>query len=441
MRMYDLIIKKRDGLELSKEEINYFVKNLTEGNIADYHVAAFLMAVFLKKMNKRETADLTQAMMHSGDVVDLSQISGIKVDKHSTGGVGDTTTLVLAPLVASCGVPVAKMSGRGLGHTGGTIDKLEAIEGFHVEISIDDFINNVNKHGIAVIGQTKNIAPADKKIYALRDVTATVDNISLIASSIMSKKLAAGSDAIVLDVKVGSGAFMKTIEDAIELGKEMVEIGQIMDKNTIAIITDMEQPLGFAIGNALEVKEAIDTLNNEGPEDLTELCVKLGSNMVYLGGGADSVEAAEKLIREKLANGEAFEKFKEFISIQGGNVDVINDPSKLPSADHVREIKSDVEGYLETIKSDSVGIAAMKLGAGRETLDSVLDMSAGIILNKKVGDKINKGDVIATLYTNTQSKLDESEKMFLDAITITKDEVASRKLIKAIVNRDGVQKF
>jgi pyrimidine-nucleoside phosphorylase len=439
--MYDLIIKKRDGLELSKEEINYFVKNLTEGNIADYHVAAFLMAVFLKKMNKRETADLTQAMMHSGDVVDLSQISGIKVDKHSTGGVGDTTTLVLAPLVASCGVPVAKMSGRGLGHTGGTIDKLEAIEGFHVEISIDDFINNVNKHGIAVIGQTKNIAPADKKIYALRDVTATVDNISLIASSIMSKKLAAGSDAIVLDVKVGSGAFMKTIEDAIELGKEMVEIGQIMDKNTIAIITDMEQPLGFAIGNALEVKEAIDTLNNEGPEDLTELCVKLGSNMVYLGGGADSVEAAEKLIREKLANGEAFEKFKEFISIQGGNVDVINDPSKLPSADHVREIKSDVEGYLETIKSDSVGIAAMKLGAGRETLDSVLDMSAGIILNKKVGDKINKGDVIATLYTNTQSKLDESEKMFLDAITITKDEVASRKLIKAIVNRDGVQKF
>lgn len=441
MRMYDLIIKKRDGLELSKEEINYFVKNLTEGNIADYHVAAFLMAVFLKKMNKRETADLTQAMMHSGDVVDLSQISGIKVDKHSTGGVGDTTTLVLAPLVASCGVPVAKMSGRGLGHTGGTIDKLEAIEGFHVEISIDDFINNVNKHGIAVIGQTKNIAPADKKIYALRDVTATVDNISLIASSIMSKKLAAGSDAIVLDVKVGSGAFMKTIEDAVELGKEMVEIGQIMDKNTIAIITDMEQPLGFAIGNALEVKEAIDTLNNEGPEDLTELCVKLGSNMVYLGGGADSVEAAEKLIREKLANGEAFEKFKEFISIQGGNVDVINDPSKLPSADHVREIKSDVEGYLETIKSDSVGIAAMKLGAGRETLDSVLDMSAGIILNKKVGDKINKGDVIATLYTNTQSKLDESEKMFLDAITISKDEVAPRKLIKAIVNRDGVQEF
>jgi pyrimidine-nucleoside phosphorylase len=379
--------------------------------------------------------------MHSGDVIDLSEIEGIKVDKHSSGGVGDTTTLVLAPLVSSCGVPVAKMSGRSLGHTGGTIDKLEAIEGFHVEISIDDFINNVNKHGIAVIGQTKNIAPADKKIYALRDVTATVDNISLIASSIMSKKLAAGSDAIVLDVKVGSGAFMKTIEDAIELGKEMVEIGQIMDKNTIAIITDMEQPLGFAIGNALEVKEAIDTLNNEGPEDLTELCVKLGSNMVYLGGGADSVEAAEKLIREKLANGEAFEKFKEFISIQGGNVDVINDPSKLPSADHVREIKSDVEGYLETIKSDSVGIAAMKLGAGRETLDSVLDMSAGIILNKKVGDKINKGDVIATLYTNTQSKLDESEKMFLDAITITKDEVASRKLIKAIVNRDGVQKF
>lgn len=441
MRMYDLIIKKRDGLELSKEEINYFVKNLTEGKIADYHVAAFLMAVFLKKMNKRETADLTQAMMRSGDVVDLSKISGIKVDKHSTGGVGDTTTLVLAPLVASCGVPVAKMSGRGLGHTGGTIDKLEAIEGFHVEISIDDFINNVNKHGIAVIGQTKNIAPADKKIYALRDVTATVDNISLIASSIMSKKLAAGSDAIVLDVKVGSGAFMKTIEDAVELGKEMVEIGQIMDKNTIAIITDMEQPLGFAIGNALEVKEAIDTLKNNGPEDLTELCVKLGSNMVYLGGGADSVESAEKLIREKLANGEAFEKFKEFISIQGGRIDVINNPSKLPSADHVREIKSEVEGYLETIKSDSVGIAAMKLGAGRETLDSVLDMSAGIILKKKVGDKIEKGDVIATLYTNTESKLDDSEKMFLDAITISKEEVAPRKLIKAIVNRDGVQKF
>ena len=441
MRMYDIIAKKRDGKELTTEEIKFFVSEYTAGNVPDYQASALLMAIFLQKMNTRETVDLTHAMMNSGDVVDLTAIKGIKVDKHSTGGVGDTTTLILGPLVASCGVPVAKMSGRGLGHTGGTLDKLEAIEGFQIEVAIDDFIKNVNEKKIAVVGQTANIAPADKKLYALRDVTATVDNISLIAASIMSKKLAAGSDAIVLDVKCGSGAFIKDLDGAIELSEAMVDIGNNMNRNTIGVITDMEQPLGFAIGNGLEVKEAIDTLQNKGPKDLTDLVLTLGANMVLLGGGADNYDDAYTLIKSKLENGEAFEKFKEFVVAQGGNVEVIEDPSKLPQASHIIEVKAEKAGYLESVQSDEVGISAMMLGAGRATKDDVLDMSAGIVLNKKVGDKVEAGETIATLYTCDEAKVGPAQERFLNALTFTDHEIQARKLIKAIVTKDGVKKL
>jgi len=439
--MYDLIKKKRDGLELTKEEIQYFVQGYTNGEIPEYQASAFIMAIFINKMNKRETVDLTHAMMNSGDVIDLSAIKGIKVDKHSTGGVGDTTTLILAPLVASCGIPVAKMSGRGLGHTGGTIDKLESIEGFHTEISMDQFIKNVNEKGISVIGQTKNIAPADKKLYALRDVTATVDNITLIASSIMSKKLAAGSDAIVLDVKVGSGAFIKEIDGALELAGEMVDIGANMERNTIAVITDMEQPLGLAIGNSLEVKEAIDTLHGKGPADLTELCVKLGSYMVLLGGGAKSYEEAREKIEANLQNGKAFEYFKVFLDAQGGNVDVVDNPEKLPQATILHDVIAPQDGFVKDIKSDEVGISAMMLGAGRESLDSEIDLAAGIMLTKKVGDPIKKGETIAVFHTNRQNALESAEKRFMDAYTFTTEAFDVEPLIKAVVTKDGVEKF
>ena len=441
MRMYDIIAKKRDGLELTTEEIQFFIKEYTAGNIPDYQASALLMAIFLRKMNTRETVDLTHAMMNSGDVIDLSKIHGVKVDKHSTGGVGDTTTLILGPLVAACGVPVAKMSGRGLGHTGGTLDKLESIEGFQIEVTIDDFIKNVNEYKIAVVGQTSNIAPADKKLYALRDVTATVDNISLIAASVMSKKLAAGSDAIVLDVKCGSGAFVKDLEGAKELASAMVDIGTNMNRNTIGVITDMEQPLGFAIGNALEVKEAIDTLKNQGPEDLTDLVIVLATNMVLLSGVVDNLKVAEELVREKLENGQAFDKFKEFVKIQGGNPDVIDNPDLLPGSSIKLDVLSEIDGHVKAIKSDDVGIAAMVLGAGRETKDDVLDLGAGIVLNKKVGDSISKGEVIATLYTNKEDKLEDAKKRLLDAYTFTSEEVSPRMLIKAIVRKDGIEVF
>jgi len=431
--MYDIISKKRDGFELTTEEIEFFIKGYTDGSIPDYQASALLMAIFLQKMTTRETVDLTYAMMNSGDTIDLSKIEGIKVDKHSTGGVGDTTTLILGPLVASLGVPVAKMSGRGLGHTGGTLDKLESIEGFHIELTTKEFMENVNKHKIAVVGQTSNIAPADKKLYALRDVTATVDNISLIAASVMSKKLAAGSDAIVLDVKCGSGAFVKTLEGARELSRAMVDIGNNMKRNTVAIITDMEQPLGFAIGNALEVKEAIDTLKGNGPKDLTDLVITLASNMVYLGKGASSIEEAKKLVEENLYNGKAFEKFKEFIKSQGGNTDMIDNPEKLPKSNIEYEVKSAKEGFVEAIKSDDVGIAAMILGAGRETKDDVLDLGSGILLKKKVGDKVSKGETIAILYTNKENKLVEAEEKLLKSYTITDEKVSERTLILDIV--------
>lgn len=410
MRMYDLIIKKRNGEELTTEEINFFVDNYTKASIPDYQVSALLMAIFFQKMNSRETADLTMAMVHSGDMLDLSKIEGIKVDKHSTGGVGDTTTLVLTPMVAALGIPVAKMSGRGLGHTGGTIDKLESFDGFSVEISEEQFINNVNTIKIAVNGQTPDLAPADKKLYALRDVTGTVDNLSLISSSIMSKKIASGADAIVLDVKVGDGAFMKTFEDAKALGTAMVNIGKNVGRNTVAVISDMDQPLGFAIGNALEVKEAIDTLKGNGPKDLLQLCLTLGSNMVVLAKKAANVEEAKEMLLGTIKDGSALAKFKEFIKAQGGNVEQVEDTDKLPKAKYVVPVKSPKEGYISKIHAENIGLIAMELGAGRATKEDVIDLAVGIVLSKKRGEKVAEGDIIAYVHANDEKKAEKAVK-------------------------------
>ncbi|MGM8250271.1 pyrimidine-nucleoside phosphorylase [Clostridium perfringens] len=404
MRMYDLILKKRNGGELSTEEINFFVDKYTNGEIPDYQVAALLMAIYFQKMNKRETSDLTMAMVNSGDILDLSEIHGIKVDKHSTGGVGDTTTLVLGPMVAALGIPVAKMSGRGLGHTGGTIDKLESFDGFSVEMTKDQFINNVNNIKLAVGGQTGDLAPADKKLYALRDVTGTVDNVSLIASSIMSKKIAAGADAIVLDVKVGDGAFMKTPEAARELATEMVGIGKHVGRNTVAIISDMDQPLGFAIGNALEVKEAIETLRGNGPKDLLELCLTLGSNMVVLAGAAKDTDEARKMLMETITSGKAIEKLKEFVNAQGGDASVIDDISNFHNAKYVIPVKANKSGVVSKIHAENIGLVAMELGAGRATKESIIDLAVGIVLQKKRGDKVNEGDIIAYIHADDEEK-------------------------------------
>ncbi len=441
MRMYDIIHKKRDGGALTKEEIRYFVEGYTKGEIPDYQVSALLMAIFLNKMNRRETVDLTEAVMHSGDTVDLSSIAGIKVDKHSTGGVGDKTTILLGPMVAACGVPVAKMSGRGLGHTGGTLDKLESIGGFMVEVSSEDFIRQVNEVGLAVIGQSRNIAPADKKLYGLRDVTATVDDVSLIAASVMSKKLAAGSDAIVLDVKVGSGAFVKTVEGAIELGQIMVDIGDGMGRAVIAVVTGMDQPLGYAVGNALEVKEAIATLRGEGPQDLRELCLRLGGMMVYQGGKAATPEEGSELVLDALRSGAAFEKLKAFVAAQGGDVTQIESPEQLPGARIIEPVLSLKDGHVAHIQSDEVGISATILGAGRETLDSVIDHGAGIVLVKKVGDAVKKGEVLAYLHTNSDQRLEEARERLLSAYQIQDEDVPSPKLIHAIVRKDGVVRY
>lgn len=432
MRMVDLIEKKRDGFELSTEEIQFIVTGYTKGEIADYQMSAFLMAVYFKNMSERERADLTIAMANSGDQIDLSAIDGIKVDKHSTGGVGDTTTLVLGPLVAACGVPVAKMSGRGLGHTGGTIDKLEAIEGFHVEITSEEFIKQVNDIKLAVVGQSGNLTPADKKLYALRDVTATVNSIPLIASSIMSKKIAAGADAIVLDVKTGEGAFMKTEEDARELAHAMVGIGNSTGRKTMAIISDMSQPLGFAIGNALEVKEAIETLQGKGPEDLTELCLVLGSQMVVVGGKAETLEEARGMLEEVIANGKALEVMKQFIEAQGGNPAVVDDVDLLPQAKFVTEVPSEQDGYISFMEADEIGTAAMVLGAGRATKESEIDLAVGIVLNKKVGDRVEKGESIATIYSNTE-ELAECMKMLYNSIEYSSEPVDKVQLISALI--------
>ena len=417
VRMVDLIEKKQEKEELTAKEVRWMIDGFTSGEVPDYQMSAMLMAVFYNGMTKEELSEMTMAMVESGDQIDLSAIEGIKVDKHSTGGVGDTTTLVLAPLVASVGVPVAKMSGRGLGHTGGTIDKLESIEGFHVEITEDEFMDYVNKNKLAVIGQTGNLTPADKKIYALRDVTSTVGSIPLIASSIMSKKIASGAEAIVLDVKVGTGAFMKSIAEAEDLARTMVDIGNNVGRNTMAVISDMSQPLGVAIGNALEVKEAIDTLNGEGPEDLTELSLVLGSQMAYLGGVGESLEDARKMLEENIKNGKALEKFKVFIEAQGGNPAVVDNPDMLPQAKYQIEVKADQDGYIAEIDAEELGIAGMLLGAGRATKDSVLDLAAGLMLHKKIGDKVSVGDTIVTIHSNSED-VESSVKLIKENIKI-----------------------
>ncbi|MBV5222303.1 pyrimidine-nucleoside phosphorylase [Staphylococcus hominis] len=425
MRMVDIIEKKRDGQTLTKEEIEFFIEGYTNGDIPDYQASSLAMAIFFQDMNEEERAALTMAMVNSGDVIDLSKINGIKVDKHSTGGVGDTTTLVLAPLVAAVGVPVAKMSGRGLGHTGGTIDKLESIDGFHVEISEADFIKLVNEDQVAVIGQTGNLTPADKKLYALRDVTGTVNSIPLIASSIMSKKIAAGADAIVLDVKTGNGAFMKTLEDAEALAHAMVSIGNNVGRNTMAIISDMSQPLGRAIGNALELKEAIDTLNGQGPEDLTELVLTLGSQMVVLAERANTLEEARQLLNEAIENGSALDKFKTFLENQGGDASVVNSPELLPTAEYQIDYKAKSSGVVSELIANEIGVASMMLGAGRQTKEDDIDLSVGIVLNKKVGDKVNVGESLLTIHSNRENvddvikKLDESIEIKAQAKTPT----------------------
>ncbi|MCL9971074.1 pyrimidine-nucleoside phosphorylase [Anoxybacillus kestanbolensis] len=428
MRMVDLIEKKRDGHALTKEEIQFIIEGYTKGDIPDYQMSALAMAIFFRGMNEEETAELTMAMVHSGDTIDLSKIEGIKVDKHSTGGVGDTTTLVLGPLVASVGVPVAKMSGRGLGHTGGTIDKLESVPGFHVEISNDEFIDLVNKNKIAVVGQSGNLTPADKKLYALRDVTATVNSIPLIASSIMSKKIAAGADAIVLDVKTGAGAFMKDLNDAKALAKAMVDIGNRVGRKTMAIISDMSQPLGYAIGNALEVKEAIDTLKGEGPEDLQELCLVLGSHMVYLAEKASSLEEARHMLEKAMKDGSALQTFKTFLAAQGGDASVVDNPSKLPQAKYVIELEAKEDGYVSEIVADAVGTAAMWLGAGRATKESTIDLAVGLVLRKKVGDAVRKGESLVTIYSNREQIDDVKQKLY-ENIRISATPVQAPTLI------------
>lgn len=431
MRMVDIIEKKRDGQELTTAEINFFIEGYTKGEIPDYQASALAMAIYFQDMNDRERADLTRAMVESGDTIDLSAIDGVKVDKHSTGGVGDTTTLVLAPLVASLGVPVAKMSGRGLGHTGGTIDKLESIAGFHVELTREQFIDLVNRDKVAVIGQNGNLTPADKKLYALRDVTGTVNSIPLIASSIMSKKIAAGADAIVLDVKTGDGAFMKTQEDAEELAHAMVRIGNHVGRKTIAIISDMSQPLGFAIGNALEVKEAIETLQGKGPKDLTELVLTLGSQMVILAGKAKTSEEAKEMLLDAIHSGKALAKFKEFLANQGGDASIVDDLTKLPQAKYKIELPAKQSGYISRMVADEIGVASMILGAGRATKEDVIDLAVGLVLHKKVGDKVEEGESILTIYSNRENVEDVKQKLY-DNIFIA-DTATAPTLIHTVI--------
>ncbi|HAR6166318.1 TPA: pyrimidine-nucleoside phosphorylase [Staphylococcus pseudintermedius] len=431
MRMVDIIAKKRDGHALTKEEIEFVVNGYTNDDIPDYQMSSLAMAIFFQDMTDEERAYLTMAMVESGDQIDLSNIEGIKVDKHSTGGVGDTTTLVLAPLVAALDVPVAKMSGRGLGHTGGTIDKLESVEGFHVEISEEAFVKLVNEDKVAVIGQTGNLTPADKKIYALRDVTATVNSIPLIASSIMSKKIAAGADAIVLDVKTGNGAFMKTVDDAEQLAHAMVKIGNQVGRQTMAIISDMSQPLGRAIGNALELQEAIDTLKGEGPEDLTELVLTLGSQMVVLAQKAKDLDEARGMLQEVIDNGKALEKFKTFLSNQGGDASVVDDPSKLPTAQYQFELPAKRSGVVSEMIANEIGIASMMLGAGRQTKEDVIDLAVGLVLNKKVGDRVEEGESLLTIYANSEDVEQVKQKLY-DNITIS-DHAEQPQLIHTIV--------
>jgi pyrimidine-nucleoside phosphorylase len=429
MRTYDLILKKRNGEALSAEEIRFFIQGFTKGEIPDYQASALMMAIYFRGMTQPETHALVEAMVHSGEVIDLSSIRGIKVDKHSTGGVGDKTSIVLGPLVAAAGVPVAKMSGRGLGHTGGTLDKLESFAGFQCEMAIEKFIDQVNRIGIAIAGQTANLAPADKKLYALRDVTATVENLSLIAGSIMSKKLACGADAIVLDVKYGDGAFMKTPDDAKALAQEMVDIGRAAGKRMVAFITGMEEPLGRGIGNSVEVIEAIETLQGKGPADLTELCLSLGAEMVVLGGKAASTAEARQMLTGYLHDGTALRKLRELVKAQGGDPAAVDQPSLLPMAPLRHEVKSPVSGHVHRVHAEAVGRASMKLGAGRETKDSVIDLGAGILLHAKVGQHVQAGEVIATLLTSDASRIAEAEAQLIAAYEFGEEALAPTPLI------------
>ncbi|MFW6022706.1 MAG: pyrimidine-nucleoside phosphorylase [Halanaerobiaceae bacterium] len=434
MRPYDIIYKKREGKSLNKDEIEFLIDGYTKEEIPDYQLSAWAMAVFFKGMNSGETADLTMAMVKSGDTVDLSSIKGVKVDKHSSGGVGDTTTMVLAPLVAAAGIPVAKLSGRGLGHTGGTIDKLESIPGFTTELSLDRFIKNVRDIGVAVAGQTANLTPADKKLYALRDVTATVDSIPLIASSIMSKKIAGGADGIVLDVKVGDGAFMERLDDARSLARAMVNIGDELNRKTIAVITDMNQPLGYAIGNTLEVKEAIATLKGEGPEDLTELCLTLAANMLLIAGRIDSFEIAYDLLKELIKNGDALEKFREFVESQGGNGKIINEPDLLGNSTYSIAVKAEKEGTVEKIETKRLGVLAVEVGAGRSKKGEEIDSTVGIVLNKKIGDKVEKDELLAQIYFNEESLKDYLVEEMHKSYKISRKSVEKKTLIYEIVD-------
>ena len=433
MRMYDLIMKKRNGESLSREEIEYMIGEYTADRIPDYQMSAMMMAVYFQGMNAQETVALTMAMAHSGDMMDLSAIKGTKVDKHSTGGVGDKTSIALTPMVAACGVKIAKMSGRGLGHTGGTIDKLESFAGFSTGITAEHFTRQVNEIGVSIMGQTADIAPADKKLYALRDVTATVDNMSLIASSIMSKKLASGADAIVLDVKTGSGAFMKQEKDSFALAREMVTLGNMAGRKTIAVVSDMDQPLGRAVGNALEVEEAIATLRGEGPEDFTELCMSLGSYMLVAGGAASDVEDASKKLHRVIEDGSALKKLADFVQAQGGDEKAVYDTSLLPKAAISEQIVSPKSGYVSKIDCDEIGICSLILGGGRETKDSEIDLSVGLILHKKAGDPVAAGESLAAIYANDRDKLAAARERFLNAYHFSDQPVQKTELIKGVV--------
>jgi pyrimidine-nucleoside phosphorylase len=441
LRFSDLIIKKRNGLKLTENDIKFMIEKYNEGKIPDYQMSAMLMAIYFKGMNNSEIRYLTKAMIDSGKIIDLSSIPGIKVDKHSTGGVGDTTTLALAPMVAAAGVKVAKMSGRGLGHTGGTIDKLESIEGFKTELSLNKFIKIVKKVGVSIISSTSDLVPADKKLYALRDVTGTVDSIPLIVSSIMSKKLAAGADAIVLDITTGSGAFMREYKDALKLGKIMVDIGLEFKKEIIGVVSNMDEPLGFAIGNSLEVKEAIEILKNKGPEDLRRLCLVLGSYMLKLGRVTKTYQEGKNKLEKILKNGLALNKFKEMIIAQGGNSGIIDNPELLPLAKHCTKIKANKSGYIQKIDSRLVGESAMLLGAGREEKESKIDLSVGIVLKKKVGNRININEDLADVHYNDSEKLKEAKKKLLSSFIIGNIKPVKLPLILATISRQGIKEF
>lgn len=440
MRMYDLITKKKHGEVLTDEEIQFMITGYVNGDIPDYQMSAMTMAIWFNGMNDHEITELTKVMAKSGDMIDLSAIEGKKVDKHSTGGVGDKTTLIVAPIVAACGGKVAKMSGRGLGHTGGTVDKLEAIPGYRTVLDRKEFFDTVNKCGVSVIGQSGNLAPADKKLYALRDVTATVDSIPLIASSIMSKKLAAGSDCILLDVKTGSGAFMKTLDDSIKLAQTMVAIGEGAGRRTVALITDMDTPLGFGIGNSLEVMESMDVLKGHGPEDLTEVSLQLASNMLYLVGKG-TPEECRAMAEKSIEDGSAFETFCTMVKAQGGDDAVLRDYTKFAQAPFKLDVVADRDGFITKMNAEEIGETSVVLGAGRETKESDIDFSAGLVLHKKFGDAVKKGDSLVTLYTSKEESLKNAERMYLEAITIGDTQPEKEPLVYARVEKDKVEKY